>query len=57
MRARMSVFLIAFSLASVVSAAQHPQEQNGAYKARAMLMRASIAVKADKDAALGKFTA
>jgi hypothetical protein len=50
------LMLIAVFLASVASA-QQPQEQSDAYKAKAMLPRASIAVKADKDTALRKFTA
>jgi Single Cache domain 2 len=48
--------LIAIFLVSVASA-QQPQEQGDADKARAMLLRVSVAVKADKDAALRKFTA
>jgi len=51
-RARIAVLmmLISICLASVASA-QQPQEQSDAYKAKAMLLRASIAVKADKDTA------
>jgi hypothetical protein len=40
-----------------VAFAQHPQQESDAYKARAMLLRVSVAVKADRDAALRKFTA
>jgi Single Cache domain 2 len=50
------LMLMAVFPASVVSA-QQPQEQSDADKAKAMLLRASIAVKADKDTALRKFTA
>jgi len=54
-RARIGVLLmlIAVFLASAASA-QQPQDAD---KAKAMLLRASIAVKADKDTALRKFTA
>jgi hypothetical protein len=55
-RVALLLTLIAVFLASVASA-QQPQEQSDAYKAKAMLLRASIAVKADKDTAHRKFTA
>jgi signal transduction histidine kinase len=54
-RLRIPVLLIVAFLTPVVSA-QEPQQQSDAYKAKAMLLRASVAVKADKDAALRKFT-
>jgi hypothetical protein len=52
----MPVALMAVLVACVASA-QQASEQSDAFKARAMLLRASIAVKADKEAALKKFTA
>jgi hypothetical protein len=55
-RARIPIVLMTVFLVPVASA-QQPQEQSDAYKARAMLLRASVAVKADREAALKKFTA
>jgi hypothetical protein len=55
-RAPIPIVLMTFFLVSATSA-QQPQEQSDADKARAMLMRASVALKADRDAALKKFTA
>jgi len=55
-RGTMPIVLMAVFLASVASA-QQPQGQSDADNARAMLLRASLAVKADRDAALKKFTA
>jgi len=55
-RPPISIVLITIFLVSVASA-QQPQEQSDAYKARAMLLRVSVAVKADKGTALKKFTA
>ena len=50
-RARIPIMLITAFLESVASA-QQPQEQSDAYKAKAMLLRVSVAVKADRDSAL-----
>src|SRR5437016_5855154 len=54
-RAPIPILLMTVFLMSVASA-QQPQEQSDAYKARAMLLRVSAAVKADRDGALKKFT-
>jgi hypothetical protein len=55
-RARIPIMLMTAFLVSVASA-QLAQEQSDAYKAKAMLLRVSVAVKADRDSALKKFTA
>jgi cache domain-containing protein len=47
----MTAFLVS------VASAQQPQEQSDSYKAKAMLLRVFVAVKADRDSALKKFTA
>jgi len=57
-RARIAILLMLIAVFPVsIASAQQPQEQSDANKAKAMLLRASVAVKADKDAALKKFTA
>jgi hypothetical protein len=56
-RACIAVLLMLIAVFLASASAQQPQEQSDAYRAKAMLLRASIAVKADKDTALRKFTA
>ena len=56
--ARIAALLILIAgFPASVAFAQQPQEQSDVYKAKAMLLRAPIALKVDKDAALRKFTA
>jgi hypothetical protein len=54
-RAPITIVLMTVFLVSAASA-QQPQEQSDAIKAKAMLLRAAVAVKADRDTALKKFT-
>ena len=51
------IAVLSMSIAVFLASSASAQQPQDADKARAMLLRASIAVKTDKDTALRKFTA